>query len=194
VADSIPDYYRHLAEREETSGDARADGSSAPEAQGDSAAPAADSANDPVPHRADAFRMMLPGPRWADRSIYTLTGPVAGGVQHNITINTMDDVEADSVYDFGAEELALVDAQLDGCQILMVDPIELDCGVSALRAIYFWYPDADLKLYQEQIYVLQGGRAYVLTASFTAATRKRLGPSVEAMMRSFTPRGSVSTT
>lgn len=194
MADSIPDYYRHLAEREEPSGDARPDGSSAPEAQGDSAAPSADGANDPVPHRADAFRMMLPGPRWADRSTYTLTGPVAGGVQHNITIHAVEDVGADTVYDFGAQELALLDAKLDGCQILMTDPIDLDCGLPAFRAIYFWYPEPDLKLYQEQIYVLRDEHAYVLTASFTAKTRKRLGPPVEAMMRSFTPRGSVSTT
>jgi len=190
MTDELPDYYRHLAEREETSGDARPARSSAPEARGDSKPPSADTPPAPVPYRADAFRMMRPDPEWRDRSLYTLTGPVVDGIQHNITIQGVEDVGADTVYDFGAQELALLDAKLDGCQILMTDPIDLDCGLPAFRAIYFWYPEPDLKLYQEQIYVLHDEHAYVLTASFTAKTRKRLGPPVEAMMRSFTPRNA----
>jgi len=140
-----------------------------------------------VPYYADAFVLPLPGEEWQDQSVYTITGPTIDGVTHNITVNIDDEVEADSVYDFAAQEIALLEPQLDGCRVLIDDPIELDCGDPAYRAIFLWYPEEDLKLYQEQIYVLPDSRGYTLTASFTRETRKRLGAEVERMMLSFTP-------
>jgi hypothetical protein len=101
--------------------------------------------------------------------------------------NLDDEVEADSVYDFAAQEIALLEPQLEGFRLLVDDPIELDCGEPAYRAIFCWYPEDDLKLYQEQIYVLPDERGYTLTASFTRNTRKQLGAAVERMMLSFTP-------
>jgi hypothetical protein len=119
--------------------------------------------------------------------VYTITGPTIDDVTHNITVNIDDEVEADSVYDFAAQEIALLEPQLEGFRLLVDDPIELDCGEPAYRAIFCWYPEDDLKLYQEQIYVLPDERGYTLTASFTRNTRKQLGAAVERMMLSFTP-------
>ena len=152
-------------------------------------APQGDRVSDePVSYRANAFCLQLPGAAWTDESVYTITGPIIDGVNHNITIITDDEVEADSVYDFAAKEIATLEPLLDDCRVLMHDPVELDSGEPAYRAIFCWYPKEDLKLYQEQIYVLHDGCGYTLTASFTARTRKTLGPEVEQMMRSFTPR------
>jgi hypothetical protein len=184
--DSIPEYYRHLADEtgEENGPEQQADleGGS-----GDEETDMQDDPAGPTLYRADAFRLLRPEGEWQDGSVYTLTGPTIDGVTHNITINIDDEVETDSVYDFAAQELALVEAQLEKCRMLVDDPIELDCGEPAYRAIFVWYPEDDLKLYQEQIYVLQNSRGYTLTASFTRETRKRLGTEVERMMLSFTP-------
>ena len=79
-------------------------------------------------YRADAFRLLHPEGQWQDGSIYTLTGPTTDGVTHNITINIDDEVEADSVYDFAAQELALLEPQLDGCRVLLDGPLGLSCG------------------------------------------------------------------
>jgi len=186
MSDSIPDYYRHLAEK---SGEENGPGQQADPERGseDGNTDSQDVPAEPTVYRADAFRLLRPEGEWQDGSIYTLTGPTIDGVTHNITINIDDEVEADSVYDFAAQELALVEAQLDGCRLLIDDPIELDCGESAYRGIFCWYPEDDLKLYQEQIYVLHDDRGCTLTASFTQTTRKQLGAEVERMMLSFTP-------
>jgi len=186
MPDSIPEYYRHLAdETGEESGPGH--GTDPKGDSGDEETDPQDAPSEPTVYRADAFRLLLPEGEWQDGSVYTIIGPTIDGVTHNITVTTDDEVEADSVYDFAAQEVALVEAQLDRCRVLIDDPIELDCGEPAYRAIFVWYPEDDLKLYQEQIYVLHDDRGYTLTASFTQDTRKPLGPEVERMMLSFTP-------
>lgn len=184
MASSIPEYYRHLTE-ETVSEQRKASKRGSRDEETDSQ----DAPSEPAVYRADAFRLLRPEGEWQDGSVYTITGPTIDGVTHNITINIDDEVEADSVYDFAAQEIALLEPQLDGCRLLIDDPIELDCGAPAYRAIFCWYPEEDLKLYQEQVYVLQNGRGYTLTASFTRETRKQLGTEVERMMLSFTPTG-----
>ena len=182
---SIPDYYRHLAEQRAASNAER----DAPSSQ-----PAGDAEDTdgglptPVSFRAHTFRMDLPPDAWTDRSLYTLTGPTIDGIQHNISIHQAPGVEQDDLDGFIEEQIAMLEASLERCQMLHQDTVALDCGLDAGRAIYFWYPTDDLKLYQEQLYVLHEETAYTLTASFTARTRKTVGAAVEQMMRSFTPR------
>jgi hypothetical protein len=182
---SIPDYYRPLADEtgEESGPEQQAD----PESSGDEETDSQNTPSEPTVYRADAFRLPLPEGGWRDGSVYTLTGPTIDGVTHNIAVNMDDEVEADSVYDFAAQEIALLEPQLEDFRLLVDDPIELNCGEPAYRAIFCWYPEDDLKLYQEQIYVLPDERGYTLTASFTRNTRKQLGAEVERMMLSFTP-------
>lgn len=179
MSDSLPDYYRHLAAQNDEASTSPS-GPSTPAASEDAEAP-------PRPFRADAFRLQLPDGDWKDRSVYTITGPTSDGIQHNITVTLDPEVEADTLYDFAAEQIAALELSLERCRVLMDDEIELDGGLPAYRAIYVWYPKDDLRLYQEQIYVLHDGCGYTLTASFTRATRKQFGPEVERMMRSFRP-------
>ena len=189
MADSIPEYYRHLAEQRAASNAERDAPSSQP---AEDAVDAGREPPAPVPYRANAFRMMLPSDAWTDRSLYTLTGPTIDGIQHNITVNVVQDPEAEDLAAFADEQLESLEAALDDCQVLMTDPVELACGLPARRAIYVWRPSDDLQLYQEQIYVMEDSHGYVLTSSFTRKTRKQLGAAVEHMMLSFTPRGYAS--
>ena len=185
MSESVPEYYQHLAEdpEEEANPDQEAEFPRSSRQEGEEK----QQPSEPTVYRADAFRLLRPEGEWQDSSVYTITGPTIDGVTHNITVNIDTEVEADSVYDFAAQELALVEATLEKCRMLVDDPIELDCGEPAYRGIFCWYPEDDLKLYQEQIYVLQDSRGYTLTASFTRGTRKRLGTEVERMMLSFIP-------
>lgn len=182
MTDGIPDYYRHLAEQRKSAEEEQK--TSAPAQDGSPEEPGAT----PVPYRADAFRMKLPSDEWTDRSLYTLTGPTVDGIQHNITINVEREPEAEDLAAFAEEQVESLEAALDNCRVLMVDPVELACGLPAHRAIYTWQPNDDLQLYQEQIYVMDDGDGFVLTSSFTRKTRKQLGAAVENMMLSFTPR------
>lgn len=153
--------------------------------------PSNDSPGETSPYRADAFQVQRPGGQWHDGSVHTIVGPTLDGITHNIMIHADLDVEAESLYAFAAQGIALLEAELDECRLLINDSIELDCGVPAYRVIVVWYPSDDQRLYQEQLFVLQGGRGYTLTTTFTRETRKQLGETVERMMRSFTPTGAI---
>ena len=182
MASSVPEYYRHLAEKRRQN--AASDDASSTQDKERSEESASD---DPVPYRADAFRMMLPSAEWQDRSLYSLTGPTIDGIQHNITINVEEEPEAETLEDFAQQHIESLEPSLDACWVLMDNPVELLCEMLAHRVIFVWRPNEGLRLYQEQIYVLHEGTGYILTASFTRKTRKQIGAQVERMMLSFNP-------
>jgi len=124
---------------------------------------------------------------WQDKTIYTIAGPVTDGIQHNIIINLNPDVETDNLRDYADWNIAALTGELKGCRLLLQAPITLANGLPAYKAIFCWYPTEELRIYQEQIYVLVGTTGFNLTASFTKKTRKTLGPQVERMMLSFSP-------
>ena len=139
-----------------------------------------------IPYRGDLFSMRLYDD-WQDKTIYTIAGPVTDGIQHNIIINLNPDVETDSLRDYADWNIASLTNELKGCRLLLQTPITLANGLPAYKAIFCWFPTDELRIYQEQIYVLVGTTGYNLTASFTKKTRKTLGPQVERMMLSFNP-------
>jgi hypothetical protein len=124
---------------------------------------------------------------WQDKTIYTIAGPVSDGIQHSIIISLNPDVETDILRDYADWNIATLTGELKGCRLLKQGPITLANGLPAYKAIFCWYPTEELRIYQEQIYVLVGTTGYNLTASFTKKTRKTLGPLVERMMLSFNP-------
>lgn len=184
MSTKIPDYYRDLATDGEPGGGDEDGSSSASDGSPDGT-----EAEDPETrtYRADSFRCRLPVEGWTDRSEYTFTGPTADGVTHDISITTVEGLEGDDVSAFAQAELERLTARLDGCQPLMDGPFTLAGDRPAHRVLFFWFPDASLKLYQEQLYTIHEATGYVLSAGFTASTRKQIGGEVEDMMRSFRP-------
>ena len=71
--------------------------------------------------------------------------------------------------------------------MLKKEPVALESGLPAYRALFVWYPAEDMKVYQEQLYVLHDGVGYRLTATFSRKSRKLLGPQIERIMLGFTP-------
>ena len=138
------------------------------------------------PYRGNLFSMRL-YEDWQDKTIYTISGPVTDGIQHSIIINLNPDVDTDSLRDYADGNIACLTNELKGCRLLLQAPITLANGLPAYKAIFCWFPTEELRIYQEQIYVLVGSTGYNLTASFTKKTRKTLGPQVERMMLSFNP-------
>lgn len=182
MSTQIPDYYRDLVADDES-----ADGDRAGSASDPSPEVADTEEPETRTYRADAFRCRVPTKRWTDRSVYAFTGPTADGLTHTITITIAEDLEADDASGLAEAETELLADRLDGFQLLMDGPLGLDSGRPAHRIIFFWRPESLPKLYQEQLYTLHDTTGYVLSAGFTAATRKQIGAEVEAMMRSFRP-------
>jgi hypothetical protein len=167
----IPDYYKKYQEQKPKPTDSI----------GSTQAPKPE-----IPYQANSFTLKLYG-GWQDKTVFTITGPVTDGVQHNITIMVDHDVEVDNLQDFADWNVATLENELKGCRLLKKGEITLANGHPAYKAIFSWYPTEELRIYQEQIYVLVDKTGYKLTASFTKKTRKTIGPQVERMMLSFNP-------
>lgn len=134
-------------------------------------------------YTADTFTLNLLDD-WQDKTIFTLTGPVTDGIQHNVVINVDNDVQFDSLKDYAEWQIRSLEQELQGCTLLKQGELILDDGTAAYEAIFSWYPVEDLRIFQHQIYVLSDNTAYKMTASFTKKTRQTIGPSVLRMMLS----------
>ena len=124
---------------------------------------------------------------WTDKTIYTITGPVTDGIQHNVIINVDHENTYESLTEYAEWQIKTLEEELKGCTLLKKGETQLANGMEAYEAIFSWYPLDDYKIYQHQIYVLIDNVAYKLTASFTKKTRQTIGPSIVRMMLSFNP-------
>ena len=134
-----------------------------------------------TPYRADGWALALPD-GWADATTHTIAGPVADGLAHNVTVTSASS-GGRSVDALADEQVAAVLDTLAGV-LLLRDDVVLDGGGAGVRAVFRWSPGPDRVLYQQQVYAVVGGRAVVLAASFTARSRRLLGPEVHRVMLS----------
>ncbi len=135
---------------------------------------------------ANSFRLGL-ADGWQDTTLHIISGPLDDDLQHGVLVDREPDVDVDSVPDYADRQVQALEQSLNSCRVLLSEPMTLDSGLPAHRAVFVWWPTPERRVYQEQVYVLHEGSAYKLTASFTKKTRKTLGPQVERMMRSFCP-------
>jgi len=185
----IPDYYRQFQNQPE---DKKEDNNKAEPSSSDTVVKEQPKAqpkkvdDKTKPYNADQFSLnMLED--WQDKTIFTLTGPVTDGIQHNVIINVDPDCRFDNVNEYAEWQIKTLEDELKGCILLKEGELKLDDGSDAYEAIFSWYPTDDLRIYQHQIYVLNDKTAYKMTASFTKKTRQTIGPAVVRMMMSFNP-------
>lgn len=185
----IPDYYRQFQNKPEEKKE--------PEQKVDSSSPDTVVKEQPKtqpkkvedkikPYNADQFSLNLLED-WQDKTIFTLTGPVTDGIQHNVIVNVDPDCPFDNVEEYASYQIKTLEDELKGCILLKEGSLKLDDGSDAYEAIFSWYPTDDLRIYQHQIYTLKDKTAYKMTASFTKKTRQTIGPAVVRMMLSFKP-------
>ncbi|MGB9595337.1 MAG: DcrB-related protein [Candidatus Poribacteria bacterium] len=123
---------------------------------------------------------------WEDKTIHTLYGPIDDGIQHNIIISVEYGIACDTVDQYADIQIESLENSLKSFILLKRDNISLSKGFPAYKIIFRWYPAENIRLYQEQIYVLANKTAYKLTSTFTKKTRKTLGPQIERILMSFT--------
>lgn len=122
---------------------------------------------------------------WEDKTLYTLTGPVTDGIQHNVIITIDKEPAFDNVIEYADLQITTLEKELKSCMLLKRGETKLTNGTEAYEAIFSWYPTDELRIYQHQIFVMVEKVAYKMTASFTKKTRQTIGPAVVRMMLSF---------
>jgi hypothetical protein len=124
---------------------------------------------------------------WRDKTIYTITGPVESGIQHNVIITVEENSPFDSLLDYADWHIHTLERELQGCRLLKKDKISLTNGLAAYEAVFSWFPASGLEIFQKQIFILNDKTGYKITASFTQETSETLGSKVEQMIMSFSP-------
>jgi hypothetical protein len=177
----IPEYYRKYQNKS-----AEQQATPKPDQQKEKTDPHVQDEFDGKLFQANAFTIKkLEG--WQDKTIYTLTGPVENGIQHNVIITVETNNAFHSLLDYADWNIQTLENELKGCRLLKKDQTVLNNGIPAYEAVFSWYPTDELRIYQQQLYILTNKTGYKLTASFTKKTRQTLGPKVERMMLSFNP-------
>ncbi len=124
---------------------------------------------------------------WIDQTIYTYKGPDDGGVQHNLVIMVDNEVEVHDLYQYSQQRLQSLKSSLQGFELLAEKEKTLKSGLEAFEAVYKWVPTEGKVIFQKQVYIMAGDKAYNLTASFSKQSLKTIGNDVDAMIDSFQP-------
>ncbi|MEK7396590.1 MAG: DcrB-related protein [Candidatus Poribacteria bacterium] len=137
-------------------------------------------------YRGNSFSIRQPE-EWNDKTVHTLFGPVEDGIQHNVLINVEYGITCNTVEQYADIQITSLENSLKSYVLLKQDKISLSNGFPAYKIVFRWYPAENIRVYQEQIFVLADKTAYKLTSTFTKKTRKTLGPQVERILMSFIP-------
>jgi len=123
---------------------------------------------------------------WVDRTIYTIMGPDAGGLQHMLIISVDDEYQGQNLTDYARERLDIVESQLPSGELVKEEEIEIAEDRPAYLGVFRWNP-GDKMLVRKMVYVLIDNVMYTFTADFTRQTHKTLGVEVDRMIAGFTP-------
>ena len=108
---------------------------------------------------ANSFTInMLSG--WQDKTIYTLTGPVTDGIQHNVIINVNPEVPFDNLIDYADWQIKTLEEELKSCRLLKRGGTKLDNGTDAYEADFSWMPVENLRIFQHMIFILVKNTAF----------------------------------
>ncbi|MDP2365635.1 MAG: DcrB-related protein, partial [Ignavibacteria bacterium] len=91
---------------------------------------------------------------WEDKTIYTLTGPVTDGIQHNVIITIDKEPASDDLLEYADLQIISLEKELKSCMLLKRGETKLANGTDAYEAVFSWYPTDELRIYQHQIFVL----------------------------------------
>ncbi len=132
------------------------------------------------------FHLTLPED-WEDQTIYTYKGPDDSGVQHNLIIQVDGELETTDLERYAQIRIETLKGALQGLELLNETKKMLKSGLPAYEVIFKWVPTEGKVIFQKQVYVIVGGKAYNFTSSFSKKTLKTIGCDVDGIIDSFNP-------
>ena len=122
---------------------------------------------------------------WEDQTIYTYKGPDDNGVQHNLVIQVDNELKTKDLHRYSQQRIQALKDSLQGFELLAENEKTLKSGLAAFEAIFKWIPTEGKIIFQKQVYIISGDKAYNFTSSFSKHTLKTIGNDVDAMIDSF---------
>lgn len=122
---------------------------------------------------------------WEDITVYTYKGPDDSGVQHNLIIMIDTELETNDLYRYAQQRVQVLKDSLQGFELLSEKEKKLKSGLEAFELVYKWAPAEGKIIFQKQVYIMSGDKAFNLTSSFSKQSLKTIGNDVDAMIDSF---------
>ncbi len=133
------------------------------------------------------FSINLPD-EWSDTTVFTFQGPHDSGVQHNLVLVIDPEVEKKmDVATYAKMQLDQSKTVLPGFEMINEKEKTTHHDIPAYEIVYKYIPTDELVIFQKQVFIINKGKAYSFTASFSKKTLKTIAHEVDEMIASFTP-------
>jgi hypothetical protein len=133
------------------------------------------------------FSISLPD-EWKDTTVFTFQGPHDSGVQHNLVL--VIDPEVDKKMDaatYAKLQLGQSQTVLPGFEMVNEEEKTIHGYILAYQVVYKYMPTDDLAIFQKQLFIINKGKAYSFTSSFSKKTLKTIAHEVDEIIASFIP-------
>ena len=125
---------------------------------------------------------------WEDKTIFTFQGPLDSGVQHNIVLLVDSTIDRKTVLaEYVKSQMATSKEALPGFEMINEGEKVLPSGAKAYEVVYKYMPSDEQALFQKQLYVIEDGKAYAFTSTFSKKTLQTIASEVDQIIASFRP-------
>lgn len=130
------------------------------------------------------FRISLPE-GWRETTIYSFEGPHDSGVQHNLMLVIMPEIdEGMTLSRFAKAQLEDLSKTLPGFELVSENEASLPSGIRTYIVVYRYMPSDDLTIFQKQYHMIIGGKGYSFTSTFSKKTLKTIAHEVDQIVAS----------
>jgi hypothetical protein len=132
----------------------------------------------------NTFQLTFPD-EWKETTVHTFEGPSDSGLQHNLVVTVLPELEKNSSIADYAKAQTLTSAQaLPGYQLISQNDSTMFENVSGYEIVYKYMPSDDIQFFQKQWYFVINKRVYLFTSTFNKKTLKTIIHDVENVIRS----------
>jgi hypothetical protein len=133
------------------------------------------------------FRLTFPD-SWKETTVHTFEGPLDSGVQHNLVLSILPKLDNKATLsEFACVQLSLSAKALPAFEMLSEAERDMPSGRRAYVAVYKYTPADQVTYYQKQYFVVDNGRGYVFTSTFSKATLSTIAEDVDRIVESLVP-------
>jgi len=133
------------------------------------------------------FKLTFPDDGWKETTTFTFEGPFDHGVQHHIVLVIDPQVSPDiSLSEYAHIQMEGPKNAIPGYEFDREREMTLPNGSKAYEVVYHYVPAENIVLYQKQMYMINNGKAYIFTATYSKKTLETLAPTIDGIIASFT--------
>lgn len=130
------------------------------------------------------FRLDFPE-GWKETTVHTFEGPLDSGVQHNLVLSILPELDRKATLaEFARNQLSLSAKALPAFEMLSETERDIPSGRRMYVAVYQYTPVDLVTYYQKQYFIIDGGRGYVFTSTFSKATLQTVADAVDRIVES----------